>query len=69
MKERKVILVYSLLMATCMIMMISLLVIVPHEQVERTIVLLLSTEILTPTLILGVTLIIQNLVKHEKGER
>jgi hypothetical protein len=50
-------------------MVISPLMIASREQVEQTIVLLLSTEILTPTLILGATLIIQNLVKHEKGER
>ena len=69
MKERKMILLYSFLTAACVIMMISPLVIVSREQVERMIVLLLSTEILTPTLILGTALIIQNLVKHEKGER
>lgn len=69
MKERKMILLYSFLTAACIIMMISPLVIVSREQVERMIVLLLSTEILTPTLILGTALIIQNLVKHEKGER
>ena len=63
------ILLYSFLTAACVIMMISPLVIVSREQVERMIVLLLSTEILTPTLILGTALIIQNLVKHEKGER
>jgi hypothetical protein len=51
-------------MAACIIMIISPLVFVPHKQVERIIVLILSTEIITPTLILGATLIIQNLVKH-----
>ena len=50
-------------------MMILPLVIVSRAQEERIIVLLLSTEILTPTLILGAALIIQNLVKHEKGEK
>jgi hypothetical protein len=64
MKERIIILLYSFLMAACIIMIISPLVFVPHKQVERIIVLILSTEIITPTLILGATLIIQNLVKH-----
>ncbi len=69
MKERKMILLYSFLTMVCIIMMILPLVIVSRAQEERIIVLLLSTEILTPTLILGAALIIQNLVKHEKGER
>jgi hypothetical protein len=69
MKERKMIFLYSFLTAACVIMMISPLVFASREQVERLIVLLLSTEILTPILILGTTLVIQNLVKHEKGGR
>ena len=69
MKERKMILLYSFLTVACVIMMILPLVIVSRAQEERIIVLLLSTEILTPTLILGAALIIQNLVKHEKGEK
>jgi hypothetical protein len=68
MKERKMILLYSFLVVACVIMMIFPLVIASREQVEQTIVLLLSTEILTPTLILVATLIIQELVKHKKGE-
>jgi hypothetical protein len=69
MKERKMMLLYSFLATSCIIMMISPLVIASREQIERIIVFILSTEILPPTLILGMALIIQNLVKHESGER
>jgi ABC-type spermidine/putrescine transport system permease subunit II len=66
MKARKLILVGLSLTLACTFLPLVALVIASHEQAERAITLILSTEIFTPALIFGLALTIYFSCKPHK---